>query len=543
MLRFLSPVLIASVVLLACSSQQNNKLVENQDSQTENPSSLGFVAGKRAYTAPFEAGQSGYAVYRAPTMVISQKGTVLAFAEGRVNGSADEDDMDVVLRRSTDGGRTWEKLQVLVNDGKNPCKNQSPVVLPNGRILLVYLWNPWIPSESLRDTISRSVFTMYSDDDGKTWSKPKDITAMAQIMKGPEKWGWTGMGPVHGIVKRQEPYKGRIVFPSRHNTKNTNMVSHVIYSDDNGETWKIGGSSRDKTTESTVVELSNGDLMLNSRNMRDSEDYRVVAISKDGGETFDKKSLRLDPSLVEPSGVQASLLYHSLNPKTGLGNILFSNPSDDKMRTNGTLQVSNDNGLTWSERVRYAPAPAPYFTGYSDLIRFPNGDVGVLFESGKYDPDNPKGDRYEKIEFTVVNTAELLSLRPDNTGGASTNTCRVYASFEDVPKEEKESLTMRDCRALCAEWTSRTNLKGLPKQVRCEWGFDLFQRYEEGTCEVKVCYFGLFKNKLTTEDLTREECRIKCGRYDSWKDRSCRWNPDSRHTPWQVFKSQERCSF
>jgi sialidase-1 len=86
--------------------------------------------------------RKNYAVFRAPTMVISKKGTILAFAEGRVNGASDEDDMDVVLKRSMDGGKTWEKMQVLVNDGKNPCKNQSPVVLPSGRILLMYLWNP-----------------------------------------------------------------------------------------------------------------------------------------------------------------------------------------------------------------------------------------------------------------------------------------------------------------------------------------------------------------------------------------------------------------
>ncbi len=349
-------------------------------------------------TVPFKGGKEGYKVYRAPTMVVSKKGTILAFSEGRVNGHEDEDDMDVVLKRSTDGGRSWEKMQVLVNDGKNPCKNQSPVVLPNGRILLMYLWNPWIPNEEARKDISRKVFTMYSDDDGKTWSKPKDVTGMTQLRS----WGWTGLGPVHGIVTSAGPRPGRVIFPSRHNTDDTNMVSHVVYSDDNGETWKIGGSvPRGKTTESTVVELSNGDIMLNSRNQMESENHRVVSISKDGGLSFESANVKLETQLIEPRGVQASLFFHSVNKETGKRNILFSNPEHKEIRSNGTLKLSVDDGRTWSQSVRYAPKPSPYFTGYSDIARLPNGDIAVLYERGEYDKDN-KGARYDEVGFNII---------------------------------------------------------------------------------------------------------------------------------------------
>jgi sialidase-1 len=374
--------------------------IDIEEEGTEDDSS---GLSKRQESVPFVGGKGGYKVYRAPTLAKAKDGTLLAFAEGRVNGHEDEDDMDVVLRRSKDGGKSWEPMQVLANDGKNPCKNQSPVVLPSGRILLMWLWNEWIPSESDRTT--RRVYLQHSDDHGKTWSKKRDITDQAQRAN----WGWTGLGPVHGIVKRQAPNKGRIVLPSRHNTEDTNMQSHVIYSDDDGETWKIGGSvPREKTTESTVVELSNGDLMLNSRNQREDENHRVVSISKDGGKSF--TNVYVDKQLVEPRGVQASLLFHSMNEDTGKANILFSNPAHKTYRSNGTLRLSTNDGKTWSEAVVYAPKPAPYFTGYSDIVKFGKGDIGVLYERGRFDEGDKKGARYEEIAFTVVREDEFDAL-------------------------------------------------------------------------------------------------------------------------------------
>jgi sialidase-1 len=164
-------------------------------------------------STPFVSGKEGYACYRCATLAVSRKGTVLAFCEGRVNGHKDEDDMDIVLKRSLDGGRTWQPLQLLADDGRNPCKCQCPVVLPSGRILLVWLWNKWIPSERQRTT--REVYVMHSDDDGATWSNPRSITSSVYR---PE-WRWYGTGPCHAIVKRSEPRKGRIVVPARHNTR------------------------------------------------------------------------------------------------------------------------------------------------------------------------------------------------------------------------------------------------------------------------------------------------------------------------------------
>jgi len=373
--------------------------------------SAGDSLKTRFDSVPYIGGKEGYACYRCPTLAVSARGTVLAFCEGRVNSHKDEDDMDVVLKRSTDGGRTWGPLQVIANDGRNPCKNQCPVVLPSGRVLLVWLWNRWIPSE--KDRTTREVFVMHSDDDGTTWSEPRNITRSVYRPN----WKWYGTGPCHAIVKRSEPRKGRIVVPARHNAKRTHMVSHVIYSDDGGETWHIGGSvARPQTSECTVVELSNGDLMLNSRNQNDKEDYRVAAISKDGGATFSE--VWLETQLVEPRGCQGSLLFHSRNPLTGKGNILFSNPANREVRADGTLKLSEDDGRSWTRAFRYAKKPAPNFTGYSDIAVMPDGSVGILHERGDLDDASKKSERYDEVAFIVVPFADIrIPLPPTPTKG------------------------------------------------------------------------------------------------------------------------------
>jgi sialidase-1 len=160
-----------------------------------------------------------------------------------------------------------------------------------------------------------------------------------------------------------------------------------------------GGSAlRAQTTESTVVELSDGSIMLNSRNGRDGEQFRMVSISSDGGKTFHSTSAC--QQLNEPT-CQGVLLRHSIHPETGKALILFSNPdsAEKSVRINGTLRVSRDDGKTWIKSYRYSQVP-PAFSGYSDLALMPNGqDVAVLYESGKH---YKKGLRYDGIAFQIV---------------------------------------------------------------------------------------------------------------------------------------------
>ncbi len=357
-----------------------------------------------ATSVPFRAGTNGYNCFRTPAIVKARNGDLLAFAGGRKGGCGDDTDADVVLRRSTDGGRSWKPLQVLdrgAGHSRNRAGLPNPVVLDDGRVLVVYLWSRFVDHEE--DRGCRRVYVMHSDDDGRTWSSRRDITRQAQRRCREDsrgrwvdppargEWGWTGLGPVHGIVKTEAPHRGRIVIAARHVASNSKTYSHVIYSDDDGETWEIGGSLDLRSTESTVVELPNGDLMLNSRS-RDSVGHRTVGISRDGGETF--QPAYVDYDLPEPGGVQASLLRYG-------DFILFSNPRDRDERTSGTIQVSEDRGRTWPHRVRYTRRGQ--FSGYSDMVRV-EGDVGVLVEWG---PSLENRDKHREIRFIRIDRRDL----------------------------------------------------------------------------------------------------------------------------------------
>lgn len=345
----------------------------------------------------YKAGEDGYAVFRTPSLVVTRSGTILAFAEGRVNNQQDEGDIDIVLKRSEDGGVTWSRMETLQNDGPNPCKNPCPVALENGRILYLWLWNESIPSEDDRTT--RKVFVTWSDDDGKTWSENREITASVYR----DDWGWYGAGPCHGIQLSRGARNGRILMPCRHELLGAKTSSHIIYSDDMGETWHIGGiATRERTTESTVVELSDGTVMLNSRNAVNGTNFRMKSYSYDCGETITRTEDAKE--LIEPDGCQASILYHSFNERTGKGNILFSNPNHRSYRVQGTIKLSEDDGETWTKQYMYSKA-YPAFSGYSDIAVMPNGrDVAVLYKTGvNYD----KQLRYNGIAFKVVRFEEI----------------------------------------------------------------------------------------------------------------------------------------
>lgn len=372
----------------------------------------------------FTSGQDGYACMRVPSIVTSNKGTILAFCEGRRDSCSDEGDIDIILRRSTDGGRTWRPVQVLANDNRNPCKNPVPVVLPTGRILLLWLWNKWISNKDERTT--RKVYITHSDDDGLTWHNSREITSQVY---GPG-WTWYGLGPCHGMVKTLSPAAGRIIVPARHGGgKGIKQRAHIIYSDDGGQTWAIGGiSPQDATGEATAAELGDGGIMLNSRSR---VKRRIVSISRDGGMTFESSELS---SLIEPqNGCQASLITYAFHPSTSQATLLFSNPMDSQNRTNGRLRLSLNNGRTWNNGFLYSN-PSPAFSGYSDITVLPNRDVGILFESGdsyqkfageslspsptdqygQYHANRKKGkvklQRHDVIAFRRIVPAEFLTI-------------------------------------------------------------------------------------------------------------------------------------
>jgi sialidase-1 len=328
----------------------------------------------------FTAGEGGYHTYRIPSLIVTKEGTLLAFCEGRKSGRGDAGDIDLLLRRSTDGGKTWGKMEVVWDDGTNTCGNPCPVVdAATGTIWLLLTHNLGKDTEAeiVNGTGdgSRTVWVSKSTDDGVTWAKPVEIT---RDVKKPE-WTWYATGPGIGIQTKS----GRLVIPcDSKSEKGKVRESHVIFSDDHGKTWKLGGVVGPGCNESQVAELDDGTLLLNMRSFQ-GNNRRLIATSKDGGATFTKPVA--DPALLEPV-CQASLVRVPGEKNT----LLFSNPASTK-REKMTVRLSRDGGKTWPVSRLLHDGPA----AYSCLAVLPDGRIACLYERGVRTP-------YEKIVLARV---------------------------------------------------------------------------------------------------------------------------------------------
>ena len=350
----------------------------------------------------FIGGQDGYHTYRIPALAVTKKGSLLAFCEGRKSHSGDCGKIDLLVKRSTDGGQTWSPQQIVWKDGQNTCGNPCPVVdVETGKIWLLLTWNHGKDKESEiikgegRDT--RRVFVCHSGDDGISWSQPKEITTDVK----PSNWTWYATGPGNGIQLTRGAHKGRLVVPCDHVEAGTKKYySHVIYSDDHGQTWHLGGSSQNcGTNESTVVELDDGRLMLNMRNMSEANRRqhrelirRAVCFSDDGGLSW--KGQHYDETLIEPC-CEANIMRYSW-PQNGEKNrILFSNPASSK-REKMTVRLSYDEGKTWPVAKVLHPGRA----AYSSLAVLPDGPICCLYER---DNDDPKEKSlYKRITLAIL---------------------------------------------------------------------------------------------------------------------------------------------
>jgi sialidase-1 len=329
----------------------------------------------------FVAGTEGYHTFRIPALIVSKKGTVLAFCEGRKKSASDTGDIDVVLRRSFDGGKTWQPLQVVADFGPDTVGNPCPVVdRTTGTIWLPLTKNLGNENEKLiRDGKSkggRTVWVTKSDDDGATWAAPVEIT---KDVSDPQ-WTWFATGPGCGIQLKS----GRLLIPCDHTVLGTRaMRSHVIYSDDHGKTWKKGGVAGDDTNECQVVEREDGSLLLNMRSYH-KKNRRAVATSKDGGLTW--SPVTLDDALIEPT-CQASFLRYSDRQTGGKSRLLFANPASTK-REKLMVRLSYDEGATWPVAKVLHAGPA----AYSALAVLPGGRIGCLYERGAK-------SAYERVTF------------------------------------------------------------------------------------------------------------------------------------------------
>lgn len=351
-------------------------------------------AASACTSVPYTSGTEGYHTFRIPAIVRAASGELLAFAEGRLESGGDSGAIEVVLRRSTDGGCSWGPLSVVSSNGEATAGNPAPVVLPDGEIVLLTTRNGRVTEEEIMsgeasEEDTRRVFVQHSDDDGVTWSPAREITADA---KAPD-WRWYATGPGHAIVLTG----GRIVVPANHSsapppgspdvgTEARYYGGHALLSDDGGETWRIG-FSEDRTedaiasNETTVAELPDGRLYFNSRNQGELAG-RLDAYSADGGESLEAPYSPQET--LEGPVVQGSVLATA-------GTLLYSGPSDPAERRAMAVRTSTDNGRTWELTHLVSDAPA----AYSDLVPLTDSTVGLLYETGANGP-------YETITFTQL---------------------------------------------------------------------------------------------------------------------------------------------
>ncbi len=340
----------------------------------------------------FTSGSENYHTFRIPALIATATGTLLAFCEGRHLGRGDSGDIDMLLRRSEDGGQTWSAIQTIWADPGHTCGNPCPVVdRDSGVISLMMTHNIGSDRESeIIDGTSegtRSVWLVRSADEGCSWSTPKDITATCKKTN----WTWYATGPGAGIQLKS----GRLVVPCDHIEATTKKYyAHVILSDDGGQSWRLGGTTPDdQVNECEVAELEDGRLLLNMRNYDRQQYTRAYAYSDDGGQSW--SPLQRHPDLIE-SICQASL--RRIDTPQGVA-LLFANPASESARENMTVRLSRDGGQTWpAARVLHAGPAA-----YSCLCALPDGRGACLYERGD---DSP----YERLTLARFDLSEFGTL-------------------------------------------------------------------------------------------------------------------------------------
>ncbi|MFL4904009.1 exo-alpha-sialidase [Streptomyces sp. MMS24-I2-30] len=357
-------------------------------------------------SVPYVAGQGGYDTYRIPAVVETRAGTVLAFAEGRHDGAGDSGAIDVVLRRSTDGGCSWGPLAVVAAGHGDTRGNPAPVVDPRtGAIVLLTSYNSGAVTEAqiVRGEVtpeqSRRVFVQRSLDNGRSFSAPKEITADVKRAD----WRWYATGPGHAVALTRGPHAGRLVVAADHSaappagSADTGQEpkyygGHALYSDDGGCTWRLGfvDDSYDglvNANESTAAQLPDGRLYFSSRDQNGSRPgNRLDSYSSDGGRTLDRP-YAVQPTLNDVPVVEGSVLQLS-GPHAPL---LFSAPSAPSSREAMAVWRSTDGGATFTKSVTLSLDKA----GYSDLVQIDQGTVGVLYETGV-------SGAYETIGFRLL---------------------------------------------------------------------------------------------------------------------------------------------
>lgn len=345
----------------------------------------------------FAAGRDGYGLYRIPGIVVTSKGTVLAYCEARKSGRTDWGHIDVVLRRSTDGGQTWTPMKKLVElDAAKFTRNPAAAAQGLGKEGEITVNNPVAIFDPRPGVVHflycveyNRLFYMRSDDDGLSFSKPVEITGAVEKLKPSYNWQCFAVGPGHGLRLQS----GRLIAAVWLSTgkgghAHRPSVVTTIFSDDDGKTWQLGDIIANETkplvnpSESVLLELADGRVQINIRS-ESPEHRRAVAVSPDGSTTWSEP--KFHDELLEPI-CMANIIRWTTAKDGGKNRIVFANPHNldranakpgqGRDRKNLSLKLSYDEGTTWPVNKTLEAGPS----GYSDLAIAADGSLLCFYE-------------------------------------------------------------------------------------------------------------------------------------------------------------------
>ena len=368
--------------------------IKMKDGLTVKPKTAKNPRPQRIGIALRQRGEDNVDTYRIPGLATTNTGTLIGVYDVRWNDPVDlQENIDVGMSRSTDGGRTWEPMKIIMDMGEygglpedqNGIGDPAVLVDRNtNTIWVAALWlhgypgqRAWNASEpGLLPNKTGQLMLVKSEDDGITWSAPINITQ--QIKK--TEWQLFFDGPGMGITMKD----GTLVFAAQFKDGDRVPHSTIIYSKNGGKDWSVGTGAKSETTEAQVVELPDGSLMLNMRDDRnradrkDSLNGRSVAITKDLGKTWTEHPTSRK-ALIEPN-CMASIIADDRPGKEQL--LFFSNPDSKARRDHITIKTSFDGGMTWPKENQLELYEDDTY-GYSCLTLVDENHIGILYEGVK----------------------------------------------------------------------------------------------------------------------------------------------------------------